>query len=190
MNVRQARAQLRTVNDRLGEIPLQLPWNQRRGVRNRIQNVNGILNNFLERYGRTNQRFLEPFRQAQEIYGTVERSNYIANWISRRLPGIIRNPGLNVLLGGSAVYHGVGKTVAGIFSKVPGAMVGAAAHESARIIYRIARSPNLRRLYGRILRQASLENSAGFTKLVSQLDRELEKEEENEQKSNWKIVKK
>jgi len=135
----------------------------------------------LKSYGEINPEFGVPFQQAQEGFGTLARSNAITNWVKNNIKDNPVTTGLLHLFGGGL---GAGLVKAGVSTTGVGAPY--AAYQTAKLLYRVMRSPTLRKYYFESLKGASRENAQLFNRSVNKLDKVLEKENEN--KFKYKLV--
>ena len=60
-------------------------------------------------------------------------------------------------------------------------------YQGAKLIYRIARSPTLARMYSRIVGSAVAENAPLMNKEIKKLDHEIQKEEKS--KTKYTLIK-
>ncbi len=133
------------------------------------------VNRELAEYGRINPDFGIPFEEAQVGFGTLARSNLASNWIKDNVTYNPVTTGLLHLFGG-------GLGAAAVKSGVSGTTLGAplAVYETGKLLYRINRSPALRRYYFGALQGAARENVQLFSRSIQKLDKALEGKDKKE----------
>jgi hypothetical protein len=176
IKIDQAWGQLREVNKELGNILPTLPWKERKNIRALTSKVNHALNNTLDSYGKINPEFAKNFRPAQEAFGTMAKSNFIANWAEKNIKITPVTQGLLHFLGAGGVMasHFI---IGGAAKAAPAAYLG---YQAAKIGYRIAKSPTLRKIYQRNVQAALKENVFEFKKTLKELDEGLQADESND----------
>lgn len=168
--VDQAWAQLRTVNNELQRILPELPWGQRKGIKTQVNRVNKALNNTLDEYGKHNSKFAQSFKPAQEAFGAIAKSNFVGNWVQKNLKSPIVSEGLLMLMG------------SGLSAKVSSLAIP---YKATQVMYRIQKSPALRQMYADTLKAAAKEDAKAFNKYLSALDKQIQREESEEE---WEIL--
>lgn len=170
INVQQAIAQKRSLNKELSTLYKEVPKHaEQKTVRARAKQIGAFLNQAIDEYGKKNPEFYKNYKSADEAFGTLSRSNFISHWIDNN---VVQNPITSALL--HVVGGGVGSTV--------GAVTGAAIpYQGVKLVYRIFKSPTLRKIYGNTLKSAAKEDSKAFNKYLRSLDDKLQ-EEENKDK--------
>lgn len=138
-------------------------------VRNQsIYNLNQVKEKVIEKldqYAKINPEFGVPYQQSNEAYSAYHASNYVTKFLKNKFGEYLKSPVLYGLFGGTA--------------KAIGAGAGAAAlpYYGIKLMHRVYKSPVLRELYGNVIKGA-LENNASMTaKNLSELNKELKKEE-------------
>lgn len=163
ISIEQAVAQKRSLNETLQKHLYETPD---RGAQQRAKNLAKPLNHYLketiEDYGKTNPKFYQPFKQAEEGFGVMANSNFISKWVEKGIGYKPVTTGLLHLFG-----SGLGS----------GLSMAAVPYHATKIGYRIAHSPILRKLYSEALAQAAKENAPSFTKTLKKLDQELQADE-------------
>lgn len=162
INVAQAWAQKRTLNDELSNLYKTVSGRkEQKKVRNLAKQVTGFLNSAIKEYGKKNPEFYENFKNADEAFGTLARSNIFSNWVK---DNVTHNP---VTVG---LMH--------LFSPIAtGVSVAAVPYQASKLLYRIQQSPTLRKIYGNALKSASKEDAKTFNKYLKELDEKLDQEE-------------
>lgn len=164
ISVEQAWAQKRSLNENLQKHLYDNPKDSKR-AKNLAKPLTHFLNQTLEEYGKTNPKFGESFKSAEEGFRVIAQSNFISNWVEKNISS---TPAI------SKVLH--------LFSS--GAeTVGTAIlpYHVTKIGYRIAKSPTLRKLYEEAIVSATKQDIPGFIKILSKMNEELGNEE-NEDK--------
>lgn len=161
MNVNRVKNIKRSLGEKLAKFVYDNP---KKEVNARAMKLgNGIvkaLNEFLDDYGKTNPKWLETFREAENGFATLATSNKVTNYIKNNLKSSIVTTGLLKAFGVP-----LGKTAA----------VGAITYPTFQVAYRIAKSPLLRKYYGKVVQAAVQENSLLMNKEIDRLDKELQK---------------
>jgi hypothetical protein len=182
----------KTINEAIEELggwQLQLP----KPIKNRaINNLNKVKSKIIEageHYGRTqNAPFLKKWQSANEASAVYHKSNLISNFIKKHFPGKIASPATKLLFG-------VGPSI-GAIGGVGGAALGtgitagvAGLNETAKIFYRITKSPVLKKHYSNIIKAAAENDVAKFTSNLKLLDKELAKSEKREKEEIKRLTK-
>lgn len=167
INIDQAWAQKRSLNKELSSLYKEVPArNEQKSVKDLSKQINGYINQTIEQYGKKNPKFYKPFKDADQAYGTLAKSNFISGWIENN---VVQNPvtmGLLHLVGG-----GIGTTVASF----------AVPYQAAKLGYRIAKSPTLAKIYGNTVKAAVKEDAKLFNKYLKELDNHLQEIESEDQ---------
>lgn len=160
--VEQAWAQLRTVNQELESVLPTLPWKQRKGIKTLALDINHSLNKTLANYGHMNKEFAKNFHPAQEAFSTIAKSNFVGNWVQKNVKSPLITEGLMALFG-NPLAKGAAKL--------------ALPYKGAQLMYRVSKSPALRKIYQNTLKAATEENAIIFNKHLKELDGKLQEEE-------------
>ena len=191
IGVRNLWGSLRSTNENLQRIIREAASApERTRARAFYRTLNRNLNQELENYGRTNPSFGVPFEEAQRGFQTINRSNLLRRAASS-LIGKDINPALLHLFSGSAGGAAAlaGKSVGGISSILsPGAAILGSSYGILKMLYRMNRSPALRRYYLNAINQATGGNITQFGREVEKMDKIIEKEDKN--KKPYRIIKK
>lgn len=159
-NIKQLWAQKRSLNEELsGNKLFEAGKEGRKRAKELAKPLNGYIKDAIEDYGRTNKEFYKPFREADEAFGTLAKSNWISNWINNSVKYSPVTHGLLHILGGT------------------GAAVSAPIYYGTKLGYRIAKSPTLRKIYGNTVKGAIKEDAAVFNKELEKLDHAIQEEE-------------
>lgn len=140
----------------------------RKGIRNRAKQINGIIRDTLEEYGKGNPEFLKNFKSADEAFGTLAKSNFVSNWINDNVRHTPLTEGLVQILG------------------IPSSAIGlAGGYVPMKLLYQISKSPTLAKIYGKAMSAAAKEDSIAFNKYFKQLDDGLQKKQSEEK---WEFL--
>lgn len=171
ISIEQAWAQKRSLNEdlaKLFEITPDKKGQQR--ARTLAKQINGYLSETIHDYGKTNPKFYQPFKKADEAYGVLARSNWATKWIEKNVRHSPLTHGLLHLFGGP-----LGTTVGTV----------AAPYQAGKLMFRIAKSPTLAKLYGKTLLSAGKQDAAVFNRYLQELDEKLQEEESIEK---WEFL--
>lgn len=161
LNIAQAWAQKRSLNQELSTLYKEVPKiGDQKKVKGLAKQLNSYLNEAIKEYGKENPEFYKPFKEADEAFGTLARSNFVGNWIDSN---IVHSP---VTIG---LMH--------LFTPVTMAGSAFPVYYGAKLTYRIAKSPTLRKIYGNTLKAAAKEDAKSFNKYFKELDDALQEEE-------------
>lgn len=165
ISIEQAIAQKRSLNQELSTLYKEVPkLGDQKKVKGLAKQINSFLNETISEYGKKNTKFLKPYKDADQAFGTLAQSNFISNWIDRN---VVHSP---VTAGLLHLFAPVGTTAAaGTGLIIP--------YQATKLGYRIAKSSTLAKIYGNALKAAGKEDSKAFNKYVKQLDEELQREE-------------
>lgn len=158
------------INERISSKGLfdTLSKTERKLLRKRYDDFKTVVGEELKDYGTNNPNFYTPWKEGNEAYATLEQSKTVSNWIKKidhRIPKAVQT--------GIAYSLFSPKAAAGLIG-------GATALKTSELMYRIAKSPVLRKHYLNTVNAAVAENGNAFIKNIGQLDKELKKEFENE----------
>jgi hypothetical protein len=143
-----------------------------------IKNLNEVKSSIissLNEYGKKNKAFGDMNRAANESYAVIENSNRVSRTIEKALNKPIVNKNLKHLLG-VAPYVGAGAVSVVSPGAAVGLVGGMGIYNSAKLLERIGKSPELRRYYGNILAEGLKGNVNGVSQNLQKLDRSLSKE--------------
>lgn len=170
ISVEQAIAQKRSLYKELATLYKEVPKKaEQKSVKNLAKQIGNYLNKTIEDYGKSNPKFYKDYKNADEAFSTLSKSNFISNWIENN---IVQHPMTTGLL------HIFGAPIGAIAQTATGAFIP---YQGAKLAYRIAKSPTLAKIYGNTLKAAAKEDSKLFNKYLKELDDSLQKEESQEQ---------
>jgi hypothetical protein len=165
----------RDINERLKAKKLfeDLSKDERKLLRKRYDMVRDELRSSLSDYGKKNPEFFQNWSEANQAHAVLSKSKTVSDFISRNKGKIPSH------LGGTIALE--------LFAGQPGLAVGTAATaaggygvvKSGELLYRISKSPVLRKHYIDVIEAASQENLPATIKSLSLLNKELEKSKED-----------
>lgn len=168
--VDQAWAQKRSLSENLTKLYQNVPGRKdRKRAKNLAKQVNGFLRETIRDYGKKNPEFYKPFKEADEAFGTIERSNWMSNWAERNISRSPATLGLVHFVSGP-----LGMSVTGGVGGL------AAANQVGKLAYRVSKSPALAKMYAKTVKAAASEDVVAFNKYLNELDEALQKEENEE----------
>jgi hypothetical protein len=143
-----------------------------------------------ENYGRTqNPEFLNAWRSANEAQSVLSRSNVASNFIQKTIGNWAISKTVKSLfgIGGATAAPFLGSNAlitSGAATGVVGSIYG-----TARLLYRVIRSPTLREYYVNTIRAALNGQKGPLIKNISELDKKIEEEDKKEKQSKGKSSK-
>lgn len=142
----------------------------RASAKRNLDNVAGVVDSALEKYGKTNPEWLKKYREANQVHGVISQSRKISNFIGRNA---------KLASGSGAILHALSavfnpSSVPAVATAVAG---GAATLKSAELLYRISKSASLRKYYTNVLLSAAKEDAVTMNKNLQNMAEELEKED-------------
>jgi hypothetical protein len=164
MNVNSTWAAKRALNEELSNhVYANADRTARSKVKTFASEVAKEYRNVIEHYGKTqNPAFLEPFKNAENSFGSIAQSNFMSRWVDRNVK---HNP----VTAGLLHMYGAEAPTALAKSFVP--------YHALKIGYRIWNSPALRKHYLNSLKSAARDNIVEFNKELDALDAGIQKEE-------------
>lgn len=162
------------INERLTAKKLfeDLSKSERHLLRKRYDMVRDELRSSLKDYGEKNPKFWKEWSEANQGYATLQKSKKVSDYINRNLPRIKSHLAGTVALELFTGHPQMAVATAG------GAAAAYGATKTGELLYRISKSPTLRKHYADVIKSASAENSAATIKALQQLEKELEKKEQ------------
>jgi hypothetical protein len=166
------RKSLNELLDKAKAFSLETPTKIRK---KQIKNLNKVKNKVIKAiddYGKTNPKFAEVNKAANESWAALESSQVISNFLQKMAGSIVKNSAVQTVLGLGSI---VGSKVAGIGAYLaPAAII----YQGIKILYQIGKSPTLRRYYTNIMKGALSGNTSQVLKNTKALDLALEEEED------------
>lgn len=182
ISIEEAWASKRSLGEKLNQHIYQNPEKAAQARAKKLAaNIQHGLGSVLEDYGKTNTKFGQSFKSAEEAFGTIAKSRFISRVIEKFMKNSSPSDSALVhLLGGS-----VGSALAAGGASVLGASggtagVAAAAYPVAQLAYRVWNSPVLRKYYLNTIKAAAAEDSVAFSKEKNNLKTAIKKEEKSD----------
>jgi len=156
-NIEQLEAQKISLNNDISKIASESPDRTfRKNIKNQAKSVNHILNESLGEYGRQNPNYYKNYKAADEAYATMAKSNFVTNWMKDHWKGPL----------GEATAHTLGF---GLEAVPP--------YQIAKWLYKVIKSPNLRKIYGKTIKAAVKEDIPAFSKYSSEFNKKMSEDE-------------
>lgn len=160
-------ASKRSLNEEMAKALFESPSKGAKArAKNLFKKVNKELNNELNEYGKTNPKFQNAYKNAEEGFAALAQSEVLGNFIRNNAK---YSP--NSILLYPLVHAFPGASVAG-------AAGGATAYKGAQLAYRLAKSQALRNHYKNVLKAAAQGNSGAMNRSLKKMDEELMKKQE------------
>jgi len=128
-------------------------------LRQRYDLIRNDIRNTLKEYGKVNPKFYNSWSKANEVYSTVAQSRNAMNFIKKHA-----NKGYLSLIGEAVAFPEAVLPTAGALG------VGVAGVKSGEIIYRISKSPELRKFYSDSIKFALEENIPAMNQSLKKLN--------------------
>lgn len=166
INPEELWASKRSLNEKLADILYKNPTKQSQARARKLSTV--ILDEIdkgLKETAKQDPKFYKQLKSADNAFGTIAKSNVIANYIDKNLK---YNP-----LSSGLIYA---------FKDIGSGLGGAAStalipYQVGKVMYRMANSKELTKHYINVLKAASAENAVLMNKELRILDKKLQKEE-------------
>lgn len=145
---------------------------QRANASRILTGIKDELKPMIEALGKGNPEFLENWKSANRASAAYAKSNAISNFAKKAGGDLFKSPITKGLFG----LGGLGGAIA--LPKAAAAGAGLAPlYQGGKILYRIGKSPEIRRHYVNAMHAAFLQNSPQFIKAATKLDEEILKRE-------------
>lgn len=145
----------------------------RNAAKRNLNEASKIVDNTLTEYGKTNPAWEKPYREANEVFGAISQSRFVRDKITKALKS----------MKGHLAWPAIGLFGIGAHSPVPtlkalgtAGVSGAAAITAGELIAKVMKSPKLRELYFKLIKNAAKENLLSTRKTLEKLNKDLEKE--------------
>lgn len=155
-----------------------------------VKNLNDVKSKVIDaltKYGEIqNPEFLELHQQANRAHAVYEKSNKLSNFFKKHFGNKITSPVLKTLLGlGTTAAAGTGAFFSPAITGLLGTAAGSAGglYQAFKLGYRVVKSPELRRHYLEVLKNASSGNVARTEKSLKALEKSLQKKQEEFEES-------
>lgn len=130
----------------------------------KINDLSGLIDQEITKYGKNNPEFLKHYRNANEAYAGFNQSKRVGNWVKRILP--LGKMGKGALLLAEAIFKP---------ATLPYTLGGFGALKGSELLTRMFKNPTLRRYYANLVKDGIKENRAGFLKNIKSMEKELKK---------------
>ena len=163
------------INERLNSKKLfdDLSKGERQVLRKRYDMVRDELRGTLRDYGKRNPEFFKEWTDANQGYATIAQSKKVSNFLSRNSGKIPSHLGGTIAL---ELFAGQPQLAVGTLGA---AGAGYGLVKSGELLYRITKSPVLRKHYLNVINVAGEENLPATIKNLNLLDKELKKSKED-----------
>jgi len=155
-----------------------------------VRNLNQVKDKIVEaqtKYGEIqNPEFLDLHKQANRAFAVYEQSNKLSNFFRKHFGNKITNPIMKTLLGlGTSAAAGAGAIFSPAITGLAGAAGGSALglYQAFKLGYRVVKSPELRRHYQEVLKNAASNNVAKTEKSLKALEKALKEHQEELEES-------
>jgi hypothetical protein len=142
----------------------------RRSAKRHLDTLSGHIEDSLKEYGKTNPKWYEPYKMANEGHGAIENSKKASRWIGNLIK---QHPHVSgATIAGTLIGHALSPVTAA------GTAAGYGVLKSWEVLSRIAKSKTLRKYYSDMMKSAVKESAPGFLNNLKKLNNALEKEED------------
>ncbi len=145
----------------------ELGKSEQKLLKHRYDMLKSEVTGTLKDYGKRNPEFFKEWSEANQGYATIAQSKKVSNFISkhRRTPSHIATAvGVELLFGQPQL--------AAVTAAAAGGAYGAV--KSGELLYRVMKSPVLRKHYLDVIENATKENVGGTVKSLNALEKELQ----------------
>ena len=171
ISVEEAQASKRSLGEKLQKHLFENPDKKAQArARKLATGIQKELGNVIEDYGKTNPKYESAYKQAEEAFSTIAKSNFVSRFVEKNLKYTPFTSGLLHAFGG-----GIAGTAAS--SILP--------YQSAKIVYRIAKSPVLRKHYNNVIKASIKQDAVIANKELKLLDEQIQN---SEKKDKFKII--
>lgn len=175
LSAREAVAMKRSLNEIRGD-----PALLQRG-RTLLNQVGDTLNSGVRQFEHQHPQFYQAWRDSNEVFGAIAQSNFTANFIQRHYSHPFLSKGMKELFAGTTL---AGASALGAVPPIY------AVYKGTQVMNRMANSPNLLRYYTNVITDSARGNVHSMTSNMQKLDEGLKKQEQEEETSKHKKVKK
>lgn len=160
IDVSQALSQRQSLYDDLKNLYVTLGKDGAKTAKNLSKKIPKYLNESIEEFAHVNPEYVKLLRSADQITETAYKSNGVKRWVEREFK-----------------HSPIAKW--GLFT------VGAGPSEGIKTLYKIYKSPEMRKLYAKAVGDATKKNSRAFAATADKLDKKLQEEQSNEK---WEFI--
>lgn len=161
------------INERMSSKKLfdELSTGERKKLKFRYDKLKTDVNNQIKEYGKYNPEFLSEWQEANQAYKTIEDSKRVSNFLSKNKQTLGKG------LGGSVAYQLLFHEPSIALATVGAAGTSYGAVKIGELMYRISKSPTLRKHYMDVIKHSTAENLPATIKSLKLLDKEIEKDQ-------------
>lgn len=141
-----------------------------RSARRNLNDVSHLIDSTLEEYGKTNPAWWKKYSDANEGFGAIAESKKVSNFIGR----VTKQYPKHIAAGVAAEIFLAPHTLP---AAITSGALGYAGLKGSELIYRLAKSPVLRKYYRKTVESALKEDAADTLKSLSKMDSLLKKDE-------------
>lgn len=152
----------RDVNELRSKLYSEVPGKQNvKYAQGKINDIAGVLDKEIEKYGKQNPQFLKHYKAGDEAYGGFHQSKKVARWIGK-MANRFGKGGLLML--------------EGLFPKlIPASIATGTGLKAGEFFTRLTRNPTIRKFYFNMIKDAINENKGGFLKNLKSIEKEAQK---------------
>lgn len=162
IGVKELWSSKRSINEEMAKALFETPAKGAKArAKNLYKGINRELNKELAKYGESNPEFGKAFQSAEDGYRALAKSQVIGNFARKHT---------NSKYAPMAAY--LFKPIFGKIAAPSAATIGG--YKGAQILYRISKSPTLRKYYKEVVQAAAQENAGAMNKSLSKLQNSLE----------------
>ena len=156
------------INERMTSKKLfdELGKTEKKLLNRRYNSFKNIVSEGLNDYGKSNPEFLSEWKEANSAFSAIAESKKVTNSIEGMIGKLPKHLATGVAI---ELFHGYPLAAAGTVSSFAGLKVG-------ELLYRVGKSPLLRKHYIDVINAASSENLPSFIKSLDSLDKGLKKD--------------
>lgn len=163
ISIEEAIASKRSLNEKLNDFLYQSSDKKAQArARKLATQINSELKDIINSYGNQNKEFGIAFSNAEQAHGTIQQSNFISRLVGKNLKYNPVTSGLvNILTGGLGT--------AASSALVP--------YQASKLLYRVLKSPPLRKYYAKTIGSAAKDNAIQFNRDLEKLDKAIQKDQ-------------
>ncbi len=157
------------INERLNAKKLfdELNKGERQILRKRYDMLRDEVRDTIQDYGKRNPAFLKEWQEANQGYATIAQSKKVSDFIGKHKNKISSHLATTVA---AELFFGHPQVAA---ATLGGAATATGLVKTGELLYRISKSPTLRKHYLNVIKEATNENLPGVIKNLEELDRGL-----------------
>jgi len=155
------------INERMTARKLytDLSKSERKNLKFRFEKFKNIIGNEIEKYGKSNPKFFNEWKEANAAFSTVQNSKKVSRFLERNIGSLP-----NRVVQGAAI-----ETLLGFPTAAAGTVASLGLLKSGELMYRIATSKTMAKLYATAVKSAAEENLPATIKALTKLEDEMQK---------------